>query len=132
MIQSLPLAYETPLDNATVPFSGGEKQRLALTRALLKGAKILILDEATSQIDSESDYLIRRIVREVAMKNATVMIIAHRLSTITGADKIVVLDKGRIIDMGKHWELYQRCELYRQFSDYQLIKPPVDEITLAL
>jgi len=130
-IQRLPSGYETQLDNERVPFSGGEKQQLALARALVKRPKILILDEATSQIDGRSEYLIKQIVREIAERNTAVLIVAHRLSTVACADKIVVLDKGRIVDIGKHWDLYQRCGHYREFSDYQLLKAPADETALA-
>lgn len=127
VIELLPSSYDTQLDTERVPFSGGQKQQLALARALVRQARILVLDEATSQVDSKSEYLIRDIVQQFAQKKVAVLIIAHRLSTVASADKIVVLEEGRILDIGKHCELYHRCAAYRQFADYQLIKPPFNE-----
>ena len=126
-ILSLPLSYDTVLQNGTIPFSGGEKQRLALARALLRGARILILDEATAQIDARSDNLIRKVVQEIVSRSVAALVIAHRLSTVIHADKIVVMDHGRILDAGNHAGLYERCRDYREFCDYQFLKPTVDE-----
>ena len=98
--------------------SGGERQRIALARALLRNPDILILDEATSSLDSESEDTIKRELLKV-LKGRTTLLIAHRLSTVLSSDKIIVLDKGRVVDIGKHEELMKRCPLYQRLYLYQ-------------
>ncbi len=101
-------------------YLGGEKQRLAMARAILKNPPILILDEATSQLDSESEKLVQDALDHL-IEGRTVFIIAHRLSTIKHASKIVVLDKGKIAEVGTHEELMSNVSHYRRLYDLQFI-----------
>ena len=96
-------------------WSGGERQRLAIARALLRNPSILILDEATSAIDAESEDLINESIGRFA-KDRTVLVIAHRQATIMAADRIIVMDAGRIVDDGTHEELLVRCPLYERLA----------------
>lgn len=120
-IQALPAGFATRIGDRGVMLSGGQRQRLAIARAMLKNAPILILDEATSALDTESERHIQAALKEL-MANRTTLMIAHRLSTIENADRILVLDAGRIIEQGRHAELLalggQYARLYRmQFHD---------------
>jgi len=117
-IEALPQGYDTLVGERGFRLSGGEKQRLAIARALLKNARILILDEATSSLDATSEFLIQRALEHL-LKGRTSLIIAHRLSTILSSDKIIVLDKGRVVDAGTHSELLGRGELYAQLFHQQ-------------
>ena len=117
-IERLPQGYDTPVGEGASRLSGGQRQRLAIARALYKDAPILILDEATSQLDVESETLVARAVRNL-MAGRTTLVIAHRLSTVRRADRIVVLDAGRIVESGSHAELLTRNGLYRRLHDMQ-------------
>ncbi len=116
-IRELPRGYDSVLGEDAVTLSGGQRQRIALARAILRDPAILILDEPTSQLDSESEHHIQQALDEF-VRGRTTFIIAHRLSTVEGADKIVVLEEGRVADLGTHVELLQRSPLYRKL--YQL------------
>jgi ATP-binding cassette subfamily B protein len=119
-IETLPSGYDTVIGTKNIHLSGGERQRLAIARGILKNAPVIVLDEATAFADPENERNIQRAFEEL-MKNKTVIIIAHRLSTVRGADKIIVIDKGRVAEEGKHGELvnakgrYNR--LWRQYAE---------------
>jgi len=118
-IEQLPGGYDTELGERGVRLSGGQRQRLALARAILADPRVLILDEATSSVDAEAEYLIQQALQEV-LKGRTALIIAHRLSTIRNADKIIALEDGRIREVGDHRELLRRGGLYSQLYRRQL------------
>lgn len=112
-IMSLPQGYNTPLGAQGLNLSGGQRQRIAIARAILKDAPLLILDEATSALDNESEYFIQQAF-DAAMRDRTTIVIAHRLSTIENADRIVVMDKGKIVEQGSHAELMAKRGAYFQ------------------
>ncbi len=112
-IMALPQGYDTQLGAQGLNLSGGQRQRIAIARAILKNASILILDEATSALDNESEYFIQRAF-DKAMQDRTTIVIAHRLSTIENADRIVVMDQGRIVEQGSHAELIALHGAYYQ------------------
>jgi ATP-binding cassette subfamily B protein len=117
-IENLPQGYDTVIGTKNVHLSGGEKQRIVIARAILKNAPVLVLDEATAFTDPENEYKIQKAFEEL-MKNKTVIIIAHRLSTVRGADKIVVIDKGRVAEKGRHDDLVKPRGLYsRMWEQY--------------
>ncbi len=119
-IQQLPKGYDTEVGERGVKLSGGQKQRLAIARAFLKDAPIIILDEPTSALDAESEELIKQALLRL-LKDRTALIIAHRLSTIEHADRVIVIDDGRIIEQGRHQELLQKPDgLYRRYASHQL------------
>jgi subfamily B ATP-binding cassette protein MsbA len=117
-ITKLPQGYDTVIGERGMKLSGGEKQRIAIARAILKDPEMLIFDEATSSLDSESELLVQQALDRL-MKDHTTLVIAHRLSTIRKADKIIVIDGGRILEVGKHKELMGRSGLYRRLYDLQ-------------
>jgi subfamily B ATP-binding cassette protein MsbA len=120
-IEALPQGYETVIGQRGVKLSGGQRQRLAIARALLKNAPILILDEATSHLDTESEMLVQRALANL-MAGRTVIVIAHRISTIRRADKIVVMDRGRISETGTHADLVTGGGIYQRLHELQFVE----------
>lgn len=117
-LEDLPEGYDTDLGPNGVTLSGGQRQRVAIARAVLRDAPILLLDEATSALDSESEQLVQGAL-DTLMENRTTLVIAHRLSTILKADRIVVMDEGRIVDIGRHEELVEKGGLYARLAELQ-------------
>jgi len=117
-IQELPDGYQTVVGEKGLRLSGGERQRISIARALLRDPPILILDEATSSLDSESERLIQDAIANL-LRQRTVLMIAHRLSSVIKADKILVIEEGRVIDAGTHADLLERSKRYRHFYDLQ-------------
>ena len=122
-IMNFPDGYDTVVGERGVGLSGGQKQRISIARAILKNPKILILDEATSSLDSESEALVQEALEHL-MENRTTFIIAHRLSTIKNADKIVVVEQGEIMEMGSHKELLKKQGKYASLYRGQFIEAP--------
>jgi len=119
-IEKLPEKYETIIGENGVKLSGGQKQRISIARAILKNAPIILLDEATSSLDSESEKVIHNAI-ETLTKNKTTIIIAHRLATIKNCNKIFLFDKGKIIDSGTHNELINRSKIYSSLYEKQIL-----------
>jgi subfamily B ATP-binding cassette protein MsbA len=117
-IREMPSGYETKVGERGMRLSGGERQRVAIARAIFKDPALLLLDEATSNLDSESELLVQEAL-EVLFRGRTVFVIAHRLSTIQRADRILVLDQGRIVETGTHAELVKRPGLYQKLHRLQ-------------
>jgi ATP-binding cassette subfamily B protein len=126
-IQSFPQGYDTRLGDGGIGLSGGQKQRLAIARALLANAPVLLLDEATSALDAESEYLIQQAMPGL-MSNRTTLVIAHRLATVRHADRIIVLDEGRVQAIGHHDELVDQNPLYRRLAQLQFRENPAGEL----
>lgn len=123
-IEDLPKGYDTVIGERGVKLSGGQRQRLAIARAILADPKILILDEATSNLDTDSERLIQSALKTL-IANRTCFVIAHRLSTITHASRILVIDDGRILECGTHEELMERDGRYREMVQLQTSPEPV-------
>ena len=119
-IESLPNGFETHVGEHGVGLSGGEKQRIAIARALYRNPEILVMDEATSSLDSHSEHTVQKAISEFNMQGKTVIIIAHRLSTVMTADKIVILEKGKLIEEGTHADLYKEGTLYYNMWQKQI------------
>ena len=120
-IEKLENKYQTVIGENGVRLSGGEKQRLSIARAFLKDSKIILLDEATSSLDSETEEKIQKALNKL-IYNKTTVVIAHRLSTILNSDKIYVMDKGKVLDSGNHEELLKTSETYKNFYNKQINK----------
>jgi subfamily B ATP-binding cassette protein MsbA len=118
-IKDLPQSYETIIGENGIRLSGGQKQRISIARAVLKNSPIILLDEATSSLDAESEEIVQNAVINLT-KNKTTLVIAHRLSTIIRADKIIVLNKGKIVDVGTHENLLKNSTIYKNLYSKQL------------
>jgi subfamily B ATP-binding cassette protein MsbA len=128
--ERLPHGYQTEVGTRGNQLSGGQRQRLSLARAILRDPAILILDEATSQVDLESEQIIHQVLEQFT-RNRTTIIITHRMSTLALADRIVVMDAGRILDSGTHEQLLRRCELYGRLYEIQFRELPNNETDAA-
>jgi ABC-type multidrug transport system fused ATPase/permease subunit len=120
LLERLPQGLETFVGHRGTTLSGGERQRIAIARALLRRPRILLLDEATSQLDAANELALRELVQTVA-ESTTVVVVAHRLSTVLSADRILLLDEGRLRAVGTHQTLLATDELYRGFATTQLL-----------
>jgi len=116
VVAALPDGYETLVGERGLTLSGGQRQRVAIARALIQDPRILILDDATSSLDASTEAKVKQALREV-MKGRTTVIIGHRLSTIALADRIAVLEGGRLLAVGTHDELIEKSELYREIAE---------------
>jgi subfamily B ATP-binding cassette protein MsbA len=117
IVRAKPGEYDAQIGESGLRLSGGERQRMAIARALLKNAPILVLDEATSQLDSEAEAIVHRALQNL-MQGRTVLIVAHHLATIQKADRIVVLDQGAVVAIGRHDELLVECQTYRRLFEH--------------
>ena len=118
-IKKLPNSYNTIIGENGVRLSGGQKQRISIARAILKDSPIILLDEATSSLDADSEEKVQNAITNLT-KNKTTLVIAHRLSTIIRADKIIVIDQGELVDAGTHNELVKNSTIYKNLYSKQL------------
>jgi ATP-binding cassette subfamily B protein len=119
-ITKFPDGYATLVGERGAQLSGGQKQRVAIARAVLKDPRLLVLDEATSALDAESEHLVKEALDRL-MKDRTTLIIAHRLSTVMGADRVVVMDGGRVVQSGEHASLLGQDGLYKRLIERQFV-----------
>ena len=117
-LDALPQGFETPLGDRARSLSGGQRQRLAIARALVRDTPVLLLDEATSALDAENERLVQKALEE-AMVGHTTLVIAHRLATVLKADRIVVMEGGRVVEQGAHAELLAKDGLYARLAALQ-------------
>jgi len=120
-IEDLPNKYDTVIGENGIRLSGGQKQRISIARAILKKSKIILLDEATSSLDTETEEKIQNAINSLT-KNKTTIVIAHRLSTILNSDKIFVIENGKLISSGKHEDLLITCTQYKSYYEKQIKK----------
>ena len=120
-IEKLPEKYDTKIGENGIRLSGGEKQRISIARAMIKKSSIILLDEATSSLDSQTESKIQEALNTLT-KNKTTIVIAHRLSTILNSNNIYLIDSGKVVDNGKHEDLLKRSALYKNFYDKQIQK----------
>ena len=118
-INKLPNKYDSFVGENGVKLSGGQKQRISIARAIIKNSSIILLDEATSSLDTESERIVQNAINNL-IKNKTTIVIAHRLSTIHSSDKIIVFKNGSVIDTGNHENLLRNCEEYKSLYQNQL------------
>lgn len=118
-ICDLPEGYDAIAGERGYQLSGGQRQRISIARALLKNTPIIIFDEAVSNLDTENEQYIQKMMK-TQLKEKTLIMIAHRLSTILSADKVIMLENGRVLDVGKHTELLERCIAYRKLIEDQM------------
>ena len=126
IVRAKPGEYDAQIGESGLRLSGGERQRIAIARALLKNAPILVLDEATSQLDSEAEAIVHRALQNL-MEGRTVLIVAHHLATIQQADRIVVLDQGTVVATGRHEDLLGGCPTYRRLFEYWMATDHADD-----
>jgi len=126
-IMEKPQQYETMIGDRGIQLSGGQRQRIAIARAMVKNPELLIFDEATSALDNESEKVVQQAI-DHAMENRTSLVVAHRLSTIKNADKIIVMERGKVIESGNHQELLEKNGVYKMLYDIQFTTKPADQI----